>query len=168
MFYNSGRAPEAPGCLLERFVTTTRTNWHYECARKFAAIAALGGTSAARVPDMAVEEHYCRPELPVAHLAGARRSLGFDSHVRSRSKDTISVYYPLRDHLAGFQFRDLELSFAEIEAILGRPLPRSAERPQWWANQMGPGHPQREAWRAAGYDAFLIAGSRKVKFRKTH
>ena len=37
VFYNSSRAPEAPGCLLERFVTTTRTNWHYECATQFAA-----------------------------------------------------------------------------------------------------------------------------------
>jgi len=37
VFYNAGRAPEAPGCSLERFVTPTRTNWHYECARKFAA-----------------------------------------------------------------------------------------------------------------------------------
>jgi hypothetical protein len=36
VFYNSHRAPEAPGCLLERFVTTTRTNWHYECATQFA------------------------------------------------------------------------------------------------------------------------------------
>jgi len=80
----------------------------------------------------------------------------------------MSVYDPLRDHLKAFQFRDLELSFAEIEAILGRPLPRSAERPQWWANQVRPGHPQRKAWRATGYDAFLIADSRKVKFRKTH
>jgi hypothetical protein len=30
--YNSQRVPEAPGCRLERFETTTRTNWHYECA----------------------------------------------------------------------------------------------------------------------------------------
>jgi hypothetical protein len=80
----------------------------------------------------------------------------------------MSVYDPLREHLARFQFRELELSFAEIEGIIGRPLPRSAERPQWWANQVGSGHPQREAWRAAGFDAFLIAGLRKVKFRKVH
>jgi hypothetical protein len=32
VFYNSQRVPEAPGCRLERFETTTRTNWHYECA----------------------------------------------------------------------------------------------------------------------------------------
>lgn len=32
VFYNSGTAPVAPGCSLKLFKTTTRTNWHYECA----------------------------------------------------------------------------------------------------------------------------------------
>jgi hypothetical protein len=32
VFCNSSTQPDAPGCELERFVTTTRTNWHYECA----------------------------------------------------------------------------------------------------------------------------------------
>ncbi len=35
VFYNSARAPQAPGCTLERFDTTTRTNWHYGCANAF-------------------------------------------------------------------------------------------------------------------------------------
>jgi hypothetical protein len=30
--YNSVRPPDAPGCDLVRFATTTRTNWHYECS----------------------------------------------------------------------------------------------------------------------------------------
>jgi hypothetical protein len=32
VFFNSATKPEAPGCRLVRFPTTTRTNWHYECA----------------------------------------------------------------------------------------------------------------------------------------
>jgi len=32
VFYNSPEPPDALGCRPERFVTTTRTNWHYECA----------------------------------------------------------------------------------------------------------------------------------------
>lgn len=32
-FYNSAKSPEAIGCTLERFPTSTRTNWHYECAK---------------------------------------------------------------------------------------------------------------------------------------
>lgn len=34
-FYNSGSVPQATGCRVERFETTTRTNWHYECANAF-------------------------------------------------------------------------------------------------------------------------------------
>lgn len=34
-FYNSSPLPRAGGCTLERFETTTRTNWHYECANAF-------------------------------------------------------------------------------------------------------------------------------------
>jgi hypothetical protein len=36
VFYNSAHAPKAAGCLLARYVTTTRTNWHYACAKDFA------------------------------------------------------------------------------------------------------------------------------------
>lgn len=35
VFYNSALPPHAPGCTLERFDTTTRTNWHYGCANAF-------------------------------------------------------------------------------------------------------------------------------------
>jgi hypothetical protein len=35
LFYNSRIMPRAPGCMLKRFDTTTRTNWHYECASAF-------------------------------------------------------------------------------------------------------------------------------------
>jgi hypothetical protein len=78
----------------------------------------------------------------------------------------MSIYDPLRDYLKLQQFREVELTFPKIEEIIGRPLPRSADRPQWWANQVAPGRPQREASRAAGFDAFLVAGSRKVQFRR--
>lgn len=37
VFYNSASPPSAPGCSVRRFNTSTRTNWHYECARAFAA-----------------------------------------------------------------------------------------------------------------------------------
>lgn len=37
VFHNSAVAPKAFGCLLRRFDTKTRTNWHYECARAFVA-----------------------------------------------------------------------------------------------------------------------------------
>lgn len=33
--YNSNRTPTAPECRLQRFSTSTRTNWHYELADTF-------------------------------------------------------------------------------------------------------------------------------------
>ena len=35
VFYNSATLPTAPGCLLQRFNTSTRTNSHYECVQAF-------------------------------------------------------------------------------------------------------------------------------------
>jgi hypothetical protein len=32
VFYNSAKAPFVKHCHLRRFETTTRNNWHYECA----------------------------------------------------------------------------------------------------------------------------------------
>jgi hypothetical protein len=32
VFFNSTVPPDAPGCALVKFQTSTRTNWHYECA----------------------------------------------------------------------------------------------------------------------------------------
>lgn len=76
-------------------------------------------------------------------------------------------YDPLRDYLGNQSLSEMNLSFREIEKIIGGPLPGSAMRPQWWANEANPktGHVQRLAWAAAGYDAFLHAG-RKVRFKK--
>ncbi len=31
VFHSAGQGPAAPGCMLVKFDTTTRTNWHYEC-----------------------------------------------------------------------------------------------------------------------------------------
>jgi hypothetical protein len=35
VFYNSAAPPIAPSCILKRFETKTKTNWHYECAHAF-------------------------------------------------------------------------------------------------------------------------------------
>lgn len=57
-------------------------------------------------------------------------------------------YEPIERHLRSLPRDDeCRLSFAQIEAILGSPLPPSARRHQaWWANQRGPGHVQAHAW----------------------
>jgi hypothetical protein len=63
--------------------------------------------------------------------------------------------------------QELVMSFREIEKILGRPLPNSARRPQWWNDRARAHHRhvQSEAWQKAGYRAFLVAPNR-VKFER--
>lgn len=35
LFYNANVPPDAPGCVLQKYPTATKTNWHYECANAF-------------------------------------------------------------------------------------------------------------------------------------
>ena len=76
-------------------------------------------------------------------------------------------YAPLREYLRRQKLREIILTFGEIEDIIDAPLPMYSAKPQWWANVVNPDHRhvQQEAWRAAGYDAFLLPPSR-VKFQK--
>lgn len=77
-------------------------------------------------------------------------------------------YDPLRDYLKRQRTDEFELTYAEIERTLLAFLPKSAQRPQWWSNVVDPAQTavQREAWRNAGFDAFLIAGKDRVRFRR--
>jgi len=78
----------------------------------------------------------------------------------------MGIYDPLRDHLLRQRLQEFTLTFTEIESVIGRHLPKSAELPQWWANQKDGTRPQRDAWRDAGYEAFLIKGRDRVRFCK--
>jgi len=77
-------------------------------------------------------------------------------------------YDPLRDYLLKQKSAELELSFAEIERKLGYMLPNSASRPQWWADTPEPcARPvQTRAWADAGFDAVLVPGEERVRFRR--
>ena len=79
----------------------------------------------------------------------------------------MSKYTPLRKYLKRQTLTEIVLTLGEVEDIIDAPLTKKAGTPQWWANIVNPehGHVQREAWRAAGYDAFLLPPSR-VKFLK--
>ena len=76
-----------------------------------------------------------------------------------------SKYDPLKEDLLGRPRGEFTLTFRQIEDVLGIPLPASASRPQWWANVTGTSHSQSRAWQDAGFEAFLVAGSRKVRFK---
>ena len=80
----------------------------------------------------------------------------------------MAKYDPLRDYLKRQRAEEFEMSFAEVERKIGYMLPKSANLPQWWSNTTDPAttHVQRKAWGDAGYDAFLIAGSDRVRFKR--
>lgn len=76
-------------------------------------------------------------------------------------------YTPLYDYLRRKPQPEIEMSFTHIERILGNLLPKSALRPQWWANELSAEtrHVQCSAWLDAGYEASLLPGERVV-FRR--
>lgn len=65
----------------------------------------------------------------------------------------MSKYAALTKHLASRGLPRVVMTFAEIETVLGSPLPGSARnhRP-WWANS-GHGHVQARGWLDAGYQS---------------
>ena len=76
-------------------------------------------------------------------------------------------YTPLYDYLRRKPGPAVEMSFAQIEHVIGSMLPNSALRPQWWANERSSEtrHVQCSAWLDAGYEAFPLTGER-VMFRR--
>ncbi|HEY0853753.1 MAG TPA: hypothetical protein VGD86_02915 [Devosia sp.] len=76
-----------------------------------------------------------------------------------------SVYQPLHDHLLFSGSNQVSMTFAEVEVVLGRPLPASArKRTAWWSNN-AEGHVQALAWLSASYrTAELDLAAERVTF----
>lgn len=82
-------------------------------------------------------------------------------------------YEPLELYLSALplKMREVTLSFAEIERILGTPLPESAvvHRP-WWENQReSKSRPQAHAWLSAGFLVDTVRQDRangSVRFKR--
>lgn len=77
-------------------------------------------------------------------------------------------YDALGAHLKRQRAERVELSFADIERRIGGLLPKSAQRPEWWANEQDPKsrHVQCKAWLGNGYLAYLIQGAERVRFER--
>ena len=77
-------------------------------------------------------------------------------------------YDPLEDHLRRQKVDSLEMSFRDIELTIRDMLPKSAQRPQWWANEQGADsrHVQCRSWLDAGFEAFLSPRADRVRFRR--
>lgn len=79
----------------------------------------------------------------------------------------MSKYESLTNHLARIGSPELVMTFAQLEEILGAPLPASARthRP-WWANSAH-GHVQSKGWLDAGYHSEQVdLVGEKLTFKK--
>lgn len=80
---------------------------------------------------------------------------------------TMPKYEPLAELLTSDGRERVDLTFADIDAALHDPLPKTARRRRgWWANNRT-GHVQAQAWLEAGYkvESVDLAGKR-VAFRR--
>lgn len=77
-------------------------------------------------------------------------------------------YDPLEAHLHRQKTTTYDMTFRDIERVLGALLPKSAHRPEWWANEQDPAtrHVQCKAWLRAGYRAAPQVTAERVRFRR--
>ncbi len=80
----------------------------------------------------------------------------------------MSKYRPLQDYLRRQNGQRVELSFLEIERIIGGELPPSAYAPRWWISAPSSRRHAlwQNAWHNEGYVATLLQGADRVEFRK--
>jgi len=79
-----------------------------------------------------------------------------------------SKYDPLIDRLRSEVAHEVELTFDEIDALLGDKLPPTAlEYPAWWANSLtDPTHSWARRWTSAGWRARVDLANRSVTFER--
>jgi hypothetical protein len=78
-------------------------------------------------------------------------------------------YEPLANYLRSQRLSEVPMTFAEVEQVLGVPLPPSAykHRP-WWANEASGNHVHARVWLNAGFRAEQVAlDDEKVVFVRT-
>jgi hypothetical protein len=83
-----------------------------------------------------------------------------------RQEAAMGVYSPLRHFLNSQSHEHVPMSFAEIEAIIGRPLPASKQYPAWWSNNPS-NNPMTREWLSAGFQTESVnTVSGKLVFRR--
>ena len=121
------------------------------------------GTEQVRPPQEPVEDD----EKKTAYYNDAERGIASAKRRQGKSGRGDSRYHHLTDYLRNKKNQTIVMDFAEIETIIGRPLPQSAkEHRAWWANN--PLHSQGRAWLNADRKAGkLDLVNNKVTFVKT-
>jgi len=80
----------------------------------------------------------------------------------------VGKYDPLARHLRRQKTPIYEMSFRDIERVLGALLPRRAQDPAWWASGVAgePPSVQARSWSDAGFEATRLPGNERVRFNR--
>lgn len=80
----------------------------------------------------------------------------------------MAKYDPLRRFLRRRRGDVIDLTFAEIELIIGGVLPHAADKADWWRNEAkaGRGLVQCGAWLEAGFEVAELDPGKRVCFRR--
>jgi hypothetical protein len=85
----------------------------------------------------------------------------------SRSVPAGGSYLPLGEYLGGLDLFTEQLTFAQIERILERPLPPSSRRHRaWWANAPEGAHTHARSWLDVGWLVDSVDLGETVRFRR--
>ena len=77
----------------------------------------------------------------------------------------MAKYEPLARFLLRHKGPEIELTFLEIERILGALLPKAALRPDWWRSEaVASREPQHLAFAGAGFVAHASPREERVRF----
>ncbi len=108
--------------------------------------------------------HKIKPECNSEFSKSRTKDRTNTSTGEQKSRSYSGKYTPIGDYLKKSSEETVELSFEEIEEILGEPLPDSAKTYKaWW---YGDDHSQTGAWTSVGYTAKPDFKNEKVFFRK--
>jgi len=78
----------------------------------------------------------------------------------------MSKYEPLTKFLNQASTAEVPLTFAEMERIIGQPLPASKKYPAWWSNNPS-NNVMTKAWLAAGFQSERVdIGGERLVFRR--
>lgn len=86
--------------------------------------------------------------------------------VGSALEPSMRKYDPLERYLRKQKSEQVELTFRDIETIIRGMLPRSAGLPGWWTAPPPGSDAHGQAWLRAGFEAALMPGVEKVRFRR--
>lgn len=80
----------------------------------------------------------------------------------------LGKYDALEAHLRRQKAASYEMTFRDIERILGALLPKRAYRADWWVNDPDPAarRVQCKAWLRSRYHAALLRAEERVRFTR--